>query len=589
MKKILTLLLLIFPILIFAILNISATIIGWMVPQPTERVEVSRDGVHYAQQIEINYSNVDTETTYELSYKVMPKGSRNKEVEVFVSDEDQVQILTIGAANDDGIGVITYKVLNFGFSEITVKSKDGGYKSNAYVVAENNELGKDFLQGAVFEFNELSDGDLKFGYTNDVKVKFRYYPKELTKENLVSETRSFSLSKYASIISANNGIGEVLVNLSGYHAEYPDKTTYELSIRREADDTPGAKKSKLKTSFKMNINPGYNLRFVDPSSLKKEEADDQMEIMKMYLAGEHTVYQIDDILIKDSIVLKNNAKLYGNHKTIKISSDFTHGNAVNLYDNASLEAVHIQGSLNEYKGQRIPYEGLNNVYMQATEKTRKMSIKNSVIEAGRYNVVLKGKSYEEGSLLKPTLFEIYDVKFNAALVAAINVDNAKEDGYKINSTDVRVKNLSFEWASAGIILQNGSGLRGWAKLTVLEKDRNDITSSLDMTNNWRNLEEAYGVLKAFNATDVVKDMIKAYPDAFAYEKPYYYVAMLIVKRGGGDNQSQVIIEDNYLKDNVRMAIKVPSSIEALHEKIGGRAPFEFYCLDGKTKPKQPNN
>ena len=589
MKKILTLLLLIFPILIFAILNVSATLVAWMVPQPAEKVEVASDGVHFDEKKYVSYSKVEPDLVYEMNYKVGPQGSRDKEVEAFASDESLVQIINVGTANDEGIGKISYKILNYGFSEITVKSKDGGYKANMFITVKDNTLSKKHLQGAVFEFNQLSDGMLQFGYNNDVIIDFRYYPESLNKEDLIKDGKSYEMSEFATIIEAENGIGRIRIDLSLYNSKYPEKTTYDLYFKRDANNDNGDKKAKLNVQFEMNINPGINLRYYPKKKIGTESFKQQNQIMKTYLKGDLPVYQLDDILIEEQLVISNDVLLYGNHKTLKISRDFTHGNAIYVTDNASLEAVHVQGALKEDKNQRIPYEGLNNVYMQATEKTRKMSIKNSVIEAGRYNVVLKGKSYEEGSLLKPTLFEIYDVKFNAALVAAINVDNAKEDGYKINSTDVRVKNLSFEWASAGIILQNGSGLRGWAKLTVLEKDRNDITSSLDMTNNWRNLEEAYGVLKAFNATDVVKDMIKAYPDAFAYEKPYYYVAMLIVKRGGGDNQSQVIIEDNYLKDNVRMAIKVPSSIEALHEKIGGRAPFEFYCLDGKTKPKQPNN
>ena len=587
MKKILTLLLLIFPILIFAILNVSATLVAWMVPQPAEKVEVASDGVHFDEKKYVSYSKVEPDLVYEMNYKVGPQGSRDKEVEAFASDESLVQIINVGTANDEGIGKISYKILNYGFSEITVKSKDGGYKANMFITVKDNTLSKKHLQGAVFEFNQLSDGMLQFGYNNDVIIDFRYYPESLNKEDLIKDGKSYEMSEFATIIEAENGIGRIRIDLSLYNSKYPEKTTYDLYFKRDANNDNGDKKAKLNVQFEMNINPGINLRYYPKKKIGTESFKQQNQIMKTYLKGDLPVYQLDDILIEEQLVISNDVLLYGNHKTLKISRDFTHGNAIYVTDNASLEAVHVQGALKEDKNQRMPYENLNNVLLIASEKTRKMSIKNSIIESGRYNLVIRGRAYEdEPNKFNPSLFEIEDVKFNAALVSAINIDNAQEVGFRVQSSDVRVKNLSFEWASAGIILQNGSNMRGWAKLTVLEKDRIDLESSLDMKDNWRNLEEAYGVLKAFNANDIVRDIIKKYPDAFAYEKPYYYVAMLIIKRGGGDNQSEIEVEDKFIKDNFVEVIKVPSSIEALHEKIGGREPFRFYCLNNELKPTE---
>ena len=87
MKKLLVLFLLAFPILIFAIVNISASIIGWYISPPVEKIEVSLDNLEWSNKIHVKESELAGETKdVDIYFRVLPNNARNHKVKVYVED-----------------------------------------------------------------------------------------------------------------------------------------------------------------------------------------------------------------------------------------------------------------------------------------------------------------------------------------------------------------------------------------------------------------------------------------------------------------------------------------------------------------------
>ena len=251
-------------------------------------------------------------------------------------------------------------------------------------------------------------------------------------------------------------------------------------------------------------------------------------------------------------------------------------------NNTSLNQIHLVGPLLDNDGQMIPSREVNNLLMEGSVDDRNLSLTNSVIENGRYNLLIQGKSYELDNVRYPTKFTIENVSFVGSLFSGISIDNKAEGAMLINSTEVNVKNLSFEWAGIGIILQNSrhaSGQKGYSVLNVLPHDNNDLINSLDSSNNWRNLDEASGLLAEQNVLGLL-DELKSYDDVTVKDGKYYYVSPVIMIRGGAVNHSQVNL-DNKTNLDLKEEIRVPSTIESISEFIGGRYKFTVYLLDPK--------
>ena len=118
----------------------------------------------------------------------------------------------------------------------------------------------------------------------------------------------------------------------------------------------------------------------------------------------------------------------------------------------------------DVEGQIVPSENVINLQMSASLTARTQRITNSIIENGRYNIMVEGKALntviDGRSVFVPSEFIVDNVKFVGALMAGLDIDNQREGALKINSTKVIVRNLSFEWVGIGVLLQNSKAADG---------------------------------------------------------------------------------------------------------------------------------
>ena len=178
MKKLLILFLLAFPILIFAIINISASIIGWYIPLPVEKVEVSLDGKNWQKSIDLNILELkENEEEHDIFIRVLPANARNHKVISYSSDEMVSEIKDDGY-NDIKDGVIQAKVTvyDYGYNEITIITDDGKYEATVDVSIVNPNDDPNLVKSLVLEYKERLHSNYQFGYSNLLNTNFKYFP-----------------------------------------------------------------------------------------------------------------------------------------------------------------------------------------------------------------------------------------------------------------------------------------------------------------------------------------------------------------------------------------------------------------------------
>lgn len=555
MKKLLILFLLAFPILIFAIINISASIIGWYIPLPVEKIEVSLDNINWSETIDLKVSELNEETNEVAVYfRVLPSNARNHQVSTYSSDEFTSEIkdenISIG---QDGLGIAKVSLREYGYSEITLTTIDGNYEAIIDVSVVNPQDDPNLVKSIVFEYKERLHSNLQFGYLNNIIMDFKYFPKEANKDQVLSQIST----QFEGEVVKSEIIGDGLGSFELKFANFEKVQTFTATTSENRS-----------SHFKFNVNEGYNL--------KRHSLSD----LNTFTKSGNSVYQLEEIDLKATLNISNGTKYYGNNYKITHKEILT-GVAVNVTGNlTSLDSVHIMGPLLNEDGQIIPSSSVVNLKMSGSITAREQKLTNSVIENGRYNLVVDGKSVSDNGNYLPTVFEISNTKFIGALMAGLNIDNQKEGALMINSTHVKVSNLTFEWAGVGILMQNSQasdGQKGYSILTVFEKTQNDLVNSIDTSNNWRNLDEASGLLKEQNVLGLL-DELKTYENAIKKVGKYYYVSATIMIRGGATNYSRVELDPKTYQDLI-IEKRTPSTMEAMHPAVGGRFPFTVYLLN----------
>ena len=557
MKKLLILFLLAFPILIFAIINISASIIGWYIPLPVEKVEVSLDNINWSQSIDLKINELtSSEEEFEVYIRVLPANARNHKVISYSTDEAVAEIkkggFTIGK---DGTGIAKVSVYEYGYNEISIITDDGKYEATIDVSVVNPDDDPNLVKSIILEYKERLHANYQFGYLNDLQLNFKYFPKEANQELVLEQITT----NFTGTINKM----EILGDGQGYFLLDFPKTSGDVLFEAVTSE-------ERVSSYNFNVNRGYNIK-----------GHDLVEIKTFTQSGEF-VYQLEEIDLTSPLSISNGTSYVGNNFRITHKNILT-GVAINVLGNyTNLNQVHVVGPLIDEGGQIIPSDKVVNVKLTGSLEGRNQKITNSVIENGRYNLMVEGKSLLEDDIYQPTKFEITNVKFIGALMAGLNIDNQAEGALMINSTEVVVKNLSFEWAGVGILIQNSAltnGQKGYSTLTVLPSDNDELINSIDSSRNWRNLDEASGLLKEQNVLGLL-DELKTYEKAIHKEGKYYYVSAVIMIRGGATNNSKVVLDNKTLNDII-IEKRTPSTMEAMHPAVGGRFPFTVYLLDPK--------
>ncbi|MGI6782095.1 MAG: hypothetical protein ACOX56_04665 [Acholeplasmataceae bacterium] len=566
MKKLLVLFLLAFPILIFAIINISATIIGRNIPIPVEKVEVSLDTDIWSNEVNLRETDL-SEGMKEINvyFRVLPSNARNHKVKTYSTDPFTSDIVIQEIDNTEessGIRLAKVKLYEFGGNEIHITTEDGHYEAIIRVFVQNPDDDPNLIKSVFFDYKEALHGHYQFGYLNSVRMDFRYFPEEAhlnnTNEIFDQLTTEFE--------------GEVLEK----HIIEPGKGYFVIKFKdEEKQQVFGVKTLENRiTKFTFNVNRGYNI--------KGHNFD---EIQVFTKSGEK-VYQLEEIDLPRALTISNGTYYDGN--MFKIThKNIIDGSAVNVTgNNTTLNQVHIVGPLFDVDGQILPSQDVVNLRLTGSDTARTQTITNSIIENARYNVTLIGKSFHNGIELTPTEFYLENVKFSGALLGGLNIDNQKEGALMVNSTLVRVKNLSFEFVGVGILLQNSKiadGQKGYSKLVVLPSIGLEHINSLDTSKNWRNLDEASGLLKEQNVLSLL-DELKKYDNVIYRKGRYYYVSPVIMIRGGAVNHSQIYLDEKTESDLIKEE-RTPSTMEAMHTAIGGRYPFTVYLLNPKYFPR----
>ena len=580
MKKLLVLFLLAFPILIFAIVNISASIIGWYISPPVEKIEVSLDNLEWSNKIHVKESELAGETKdVDIYFRVLPNNARNHKVKVYVEDVYTSNITILENKEDSqGVRLAKISLLEYGYNEIHIITEDGNYQSVVLVSVENPNDDPNEVKSIFLEYKTALHQHYEFGNSNELKMNFTYFPQGANQAQVLNQ-----------IATTFNGVvvdKQITGPGEGYFALNFNNTEREQTF---IATTPEGRSSK----FTFNVNEGLNIK------------GHSFEQIAAFTTSGNDVYQLEEFNIPagKQLVISKGIKYDGNNFKIT-RKEFTEAEleidpqsksrkrivtAVRVVDhNTRITRVHVVGPLEDVDGQNIPYENFINMTMSGSKVVRYQEITKSVIENGRYNLSLSGASVKEGSNFIPAEFKVEDVKFIGALMAGINVDNSIEGALEIFSTRVTVKNLQFEWAGVGMLLQNSRSAelaKGFSEIVIKKSDNPDLINSLDTTNNWRNLDEASGILSEQNMPGLL-DELKKYDEVIHKEGRYYFVSPIIMKRGGAVNHSRIVFEDPQAELDFKVEERRPSTIEAMHPAIGGRAPFVVYLLDPKYYVKK---
>lgn len=583
MKKILIMFLLAFPILIFAIVSFTSTLIAYYVPIPVQSVEI-KEGK------DIMATSKDQE--YDLVFQIGPEGARNNSFHIYdefgrivVKYNDQEDVITINNYEDlivevikpsqkfieKGLVSLKIKTINYGFTQLLIVTDDGLYEAYSDIYVSDPSLNPSDIQGVVFDYTNVHK-DYLFGKQNTVELGYTYYPKKASP--LLSEEEQLVINNdlmnnalkidftYKNIILRKhdvleNGRGKLILELK------EDASIFTNSLQRNA-------------SFKFNVNDGYNIYNID-----------QINEVKSLGAN---IYLLNNIVMNDFLVFSNGTKVYGNgfkidHSQLKHYYDKTEDDKlkhIGRYaiefngNNSGLYNTHIIGPLDE---NLQPYENIINVgFIAKSNNDRYMEAKDNIIENGRINVTVKGYTHTEVNDLElsATKFYLDNNTLIGSFLTAIEVDGFKANAYLFHTTHLILSRTKISYTAVGLIIQNARSQSGVLKVTLLNINNTPVIHS----SSWRNLDDATGALSMNNFGYILKELKSdKYSDVYYKEGKNFYVNPLIMLRGGYINRGIIEFEDETTLEKVIKKERTPSFIEAMHPSIGGTYPFTIYLID----------
>lgn len=577
MKKILIMLLLIFPILIFAVVSFTSTIISYYVPIAVNELKIikGRDIISYKLneehdlEFEINPKNSRNNSFFiydDLGRTIIDYNDKDNEKPIINNYLDQIIDLNINQINKGNIS-LKATTKNYGFTKLTIVSKDGNYKTQADIYVTNEEILQDEIQGLVFDYSNIYN-DYKFGNKNDIKLNYTYYPKKALDSlplndqdrintNLKNNALELEFNQ-KNIIIRNN---EVLENGKG-------QLTLELKIEEEVFIESKNLIKNDKYNFK--VFEGYNIYNYND--------------LNNYKSKGNNLFLLDNINMNEPIVFSNGTKLYGNNYKLDYSNYINDKNNI-LYllefngNNSGIYNTHIQGPLDE---NNLPYDNIINLGMIAKNNNdRYMEVKDNIIENGRFNLTIIGYANTNEDIKKEdkaTKYLVENNTFSGSYLSSIEVDSKKVDAYLYYATEVDIINNKINYTAIGLTIQNSKSEGGIIKVNLINKDNNLALNS----NSWRNLDDATGALDMNNLGYLLKELKSdKYQDVYKKIGKNYYVNPLIMLRGGYINRGILNIEDEELNKKIILKTRIPNFIEAMHPSVGGTYPFQIYLVNPK--------
>src|SRR5690554_4230972 len=299
MKKVLILILLIFPLLIFAIVNIAATVISYYLTLPVERVETVEGA--YIHTTELN-------STSKFSFRIIPTEARNLSFTIY-NDEDDILVEYDGEnppqfnfAGDDSIialsipevegyynnGVFSFAVTtkNFGLTQLTIVTEDGRYEAKSDIFVQSPSSDPSEVQGIVLDYQDRHR-DFEFGVNNNILVYYTYFPKmavNISDTELAAQINEALRDNAASIEFMGTNSLEVLSN------EIIEDGRGVLTVKlNNVNESNFSSLNLIKNgSFKFNGNNGYNI-------YSEEE-------LRLYVSNNNT-YLMKEVFLSQWLVL----------------------------------------------------------------------------------------------------------------------------------------------------------------------------------------------------------------------------------------------------------------------------------------------
>lgn len=583
MKKILILFLLIFPLLIFAIVNIAATVISYYLTLPVERVETVEGS--YIHTTELN-------STSKFSFRIVPTEARNLSFTIY-NDEDDILVEydgenppQINFIGDDSIislsipetegyynnGVFSFAVTtkNFGLTQLTIVTEDGKYEAKSDIFVQSPSSDPSEIQGIVLDYQDRHQ-DFEFGINNDILVYYTYFPKmavnigDAELENQINETLrdnagniDFAITNNLEVLSneiIENGRGVLNVKLNSVG----ESNLNSLNLIKNG-------------SFKFNGNSGYNIYSED--QLRLHGSDNNTYLMKEVFLSEWLV--LSNVNLNGNGYKINHTNLsYYTETTSDGNIRYTGRHVVEILSGGRLTNVHLIGPLSSAM---VPHENISNLLLRADSNSNNdnaFNLENVTLENGRYNISVIGKSTAPTTPYIPTTFNFNNLTLIGSAFAALEVNNSSEGGIFINSTRLNLSNIKISYTAVGILLQNSSNQRGYAELNFISNNGNPSVVS----DSWRNLDDASGALSTNNFGHILQEL-KSYSDVIHQDGDDYYVNPLIMIRGGTPNHSIInFTNDDQLLNMLIDKVRNPNLIESAHPAIGGTAPFTVYLVD----------
>ncbi len=602
MKKILIMFLLAFPIIIFAVVSFSSTIISYSVPIAVNSLTITKGN-------DIFFNNVNEETT--LEFKIGPEGARDNSFKIH--NEEGIELASYNGKTfksntelyvnlsadiiensfkiDKGEISLKVKAKNMGFMKLIIKTVDGEYEGQSDITVNDPSWDPYEIYGVVFDLNELHK-DYLFGDKNAIKLTYTYYPKKAPNNLPINEQEEI-----------NNSLKEkaenLLLTLNYINANYQNEVISDgrglltLTFNKDALNYGASISTKnlvKNASYSFNVNSGYNIYEYDDLFLNTQSGP-------IYTLNT-SIYLLNNIDLKERIVFSNGMKLYGNNYKIDHSNLMEYTNLtedgkiqyINRFaiefngDGSGLYNTHIIGGLDE---NGLPYENIINVGMIAkNNKDRTFTIENSIIENGRFNITFKGFASSDAVDFKDkaTIFNADGLILRGAYLASIELDSQKVNAYKNHSTKVNLSRTLLEYTAIGIVIQNARNEGGINVLNLVEKNG---VAALD-SNSWRNLDDASGALNMNDFGYILRELKSdKYKDVYFKERKNYYVNPVIMIRGGYVNDSYITVNDE-ITDEIETLIKkerTANFVEAMHPSIGGFTPFIIYLKEPKYYPK----
>lgn len=518
MKKYLYVVLLLLPVIVFGIVNMSSSVLARFIPVAVQSIEFEREDVE---------GTIGGHT--ELNVLFTPSKASNKNLKFFSSDEE--------VATVDNKGKVTF--LQYGYVEITAISEDGKKEANCDISIKDPNDDPSEVKAIVLQYKGNIHGDYLFGDKNSVTMTYKVYPKDTAVDDIefVSD---------GALIGKENGCADIAFSKTG-----------NIIVTARSILTG------VNTSYTFNVNNGYNL--TDRTELST---------LKGWLNGNSDVYMLTDYRTDSSLYVRN-TMLYGNDHSLNHSDmpnydntrDYSKSDAGINLNGGTLKNLRVTGKVKE---DMTLYDSVINV------KVTEGRIENCIIENGRYNISTHGKSksYNDGADIY-----VFNTKCIGASIASVQVNNAEEEGYKVKSTELFVKDIYFDYSYIGILVENSQStikdaVKGYSVVTILPSEKSE--HSIEVNNdNWLNIDSITGEAESMGFGYLI-DEYRGYSE-FVKKDRYgdYYVNCAILVAGGARNVSQVVL-DNGTQNMLSIIERTPRGLEAM--EVGGNEKYTAYMV-----------